>query len=63
MKYIIAPAYSLWSPDSKNIMPGRYLEQNRDRTTASGEEKSHGKVGLAHIEAGLRKLAEIRYYL
>ena len=63
MKYTTVPAYSLWSPESKNIMPGRHLTQNKGRTLAEGEETGFGKVGLAQIGAGFRKLAEIRYYL
>lgn len=60
MEYISAPAYSLWSPESKNMMPGRYLNQNGSGT---GAAKGHGKVGLAYIGAGFRKLGEIRHYL
>ncbi len=63
MEYITAPAYSLWSPESKNIMPGRYLAQNKGVTAAEVVEKGHGKVGLAQIGAGFRKLTEIRYHL
>ncbi len=63
MEYITVPAYSLWSPESKNIMPGRHLTQNNGGTTARSEETGFGKAGLAQIGAGFRKLAEIRYYL
>ncbi len=63
MEYITAPAYTLWSPESKNACPGRQTAENKKRAGIEGRAKADTKSGLAHIGAGFRKLAEIRHHL
>ena len=63
MEYITAPAYTLWSPESKNAVRGRHKTENKKRAGTQGRANAETKSGLAHIGAGFRKLAEIRHHL
>ena len=63
MEYITAPAYTLWSPESKNAVPGRHTAENKKKAGTRGQANAQTKSGLAHIGAGFRKLAEIRHHL
>ncbi len=63
MEYITAPAYTLWSPESKNAVPGRQTAGNKKKAGIDGRAKADTKSSLAHIGAGFRKLADIRHHL
>lgn len=63
MEYISAPAYTLWSPESKNAVPGRHIAENKKRAGTQGRADADTKSGLAHIGAGFRKPADIRHHL
>lgn len=63
MEYMTAPAYTLWSLESKNAVPGRQIAGNKKRAGTQGRADADTKSGLAHIGAGFRKPADIRHHL